>query len=184
MQFPPGTAKRLAKASSFCYRGEDDEASQYFMQMLPRLRRHARKYPDRYPNLQIYEFTQNPGETVFIPNGWWHAVLNLTDTVGVTQNFVSERVANFDDAWLKTRSGRKRMAWKWLLQLKEHYPHLAERALELNKRDNFIMKYDPANHEQTRKKDKEKQKFQRKPNDDERQIKRPRKEEKRNADTP
>ena len=70
------------------------------------------------------------------------AVLNLTDTVGITQNFCSPR--NFDDVWLKTRSGRKRMAWKLLCQLDEHYPHLAERARQMNKRDKFRMKYDPA----------------------------------------
>ena len=69
------------------------------------------------------------------------AVLNLTDTVGVTQNFCSPR--NFDSVWLKTRSGRKRMAWKWLCQLDEHYPHLAERARRMNEMDGFRMKYDP-----------------------------------------
>jgi len=36
------------------------------------------------------------------------------------------------------------MAWKWLCQLDEHYPHLAERARQMNRRDNFRMKYDPA----------------------------------------
>ena len=146
-KFPPGTQKKLAKASSFCYKGEDDEASQYFMVMLARLRRHVRKNPEMYPNFKIYEFTQQAGETVFIPNGWWHAVLNLTDTIGITQNFVSERVGNFDDAWLMTRTGRKRMAWKWLLKLQEHYPHLGKRALELNKQDKFQMKYDPSNYQ-------------------------------------
>lgn len=146
--FPPSIPKRWAKASQFCKKGEDDEASQYFMQMLPRLKRDAKKHPERYPDLEIYEFTQNEGETVFIPHGWWHAVLNLTDTIGVTQNFVSERACNFDAAWMKTRSDRKKMAWKWLAQLKEHHPHLAKRALELNRRDNFVMKYDPKNLEQ------------------------------------
>lgn len=68
-------------------------------------------------------------------------MLNLTHTVGVTQNFVSPR--NFDDVWMKTRSSRKRLAWKWLCQLDEHYPHLAERARKMNERDGFVMKYDP-----------------------------------------
>jgi len=79
--------------------------------------------------------------SVFVPHGWWHAVLNLTHTVGVTQNFVSPR--NFDHVWMKTRTSRKRLAWKWLGQLDEHYPHLAERARKMNERDNFVMKYDP-----------------------------------------
>mmetsp|Transcript_18899 Transcript_18899/g.24559 ORF Transcript_18899/g.24559 Transcript_18899/m.24559 type:complete len:411 (+) Transcript_18899:149-1381(+) len=178
--FPPETSKRVAKASSFRYRGEDDEASQYFMTMLRRLRRDAKKYPDKYPGLKIYEFTQNEGETVFIPNGWWHAVLNLTDTVGITQNFVSEQVGNFDAAWLKTRTGRKKMACKWYLQLEDKYPHLAKRAMELNRRDNFKMKYDPDSY-----REKEKQSRDRTSNGSRRNSKRARKEEDRkNADSP
>lgn len=73
------------------------------------------------------------------------AVLNLTDTVGVTQNFCSPR--NFGQVWLKTRSGRKKLAWKWLNQLEVHYPELAKQAKLLNKRDNFRMKYDPKEQE-------------------------------------
>jgi hypothetical protein len=69
-------------------------------------------------------------------------VLNLTHTVGVTQNFCSPR--NFDQVWIETRKGRKRMAWKWLCALEKEYPHLAARARKLNERDGFEMKYDPA----------------------------------------
>ena len=45
---------------------------------------------------------------------------------------------------MKTRVGRKRLAWKWLCQLDMRYPHLAHRARALNYRDRFLMKYDPA----------------------------------------
>ena len=91
--------------------------------------------------LRTYTAPSHKFPSVFVPHGWWHAVLNLTHTVGVTQNFCSPR--NFDHVWRKTRSSRKRLAWKWLCQLDEHYPHLAKRAREMNEEDNFVMKYDP-----------------------------------------
>lgn len=141
--FPPHVPKSIVKGSKHVYKGEDDEAIHYFTKILPRIKKAAVESggKDKYESFECYEFTQYENETVFIPNGWWHAVLNLTDTVGITQNFCSHR--NFDQVWIKTRTGRKKMASKWLNKLGDHYPHLASRARELNKRDNFVMKYDP-----------------------------------------
>lgn len=160
--FPPYIPKRIAKGTDLIRKGEDDEAIHYFMYILPRIKKEAasrsnwKKSSDSngthnpYQNFRCYEFTQNAGETVFIPNGWWHAVLNLTHTIGITQNFCSHR--NFDEVWIKSRKGRKKMAWKWLCRLEDKFPHLADRARELNDKDSFVMKYEPA---QIQKKDME-----------------------------
>lgn len=67
---------------------------------------------------------QGPGDTVFVPGGWWHAVLNLEDTVAMTQNFCSR--ANFSKVWREARSGRKKMSVKWLKRLHEYHPDLAQ----------------------------------------------------------
>jgi histone arginine demethylase JMJD6 len=114
------------------------------MFILPRIKQKAIscRGQDEYKDFACYEFTQDAGETVFVPNGWSHAVLNLTHTVGVTQNFCS--LQNFDKVWRKTRSGRKRMAWKWLCTLHEQFPDLADRARALNLCDDYRMRYDPA----------------------------------------
>ena len=130
-------------------------AVHYFSFILPRIKRQARtlRSSPQYKDFCCFEFTQNAGETVFVPAGWWHAVLNMTDTTAITQNFCSPR--NFDDVWLKTRTGRKRMAWKWLCQLEHKYPELAARAKAMNRRDGFAMKYDPVEMERREREERE-----------------------------
>lgn len=49
------------------------------------------------------EATVQEGEIIFVPSGWWHAVINLEFSVAVTQNYVSR--ANFARVaqWLATK---------------------------------------------------------------------------------
>lgn len=164
--FPPHVPRSVVKGKGLIRKNEDDEAIHYFLFILPRIKKRAaeiaaavslaantdieknknksitcnnltQKDQIRYANFECYEFTQHEGETVYIPTGWWHAVLNLEHTVAITQNYCSH--ANFDSCWRKIRTGRKKMAKKFLSRLETCHPDLAQRAKELNRMDNFVM---------------------------------------------
>ncbi|KAJ3335607.1 hypothetical protein HDU93_004922 [Gonapodya sp. JEL0774] len=51
--------------------------AQWCVEVLPRLP----------PGARPIVFEQGPGETVVVPGGWWHAVLNIEASVAVTQNW-------------------------------------------------------------------------------------------------
>ena len=127
----PGITKALVRGKHLMQKGEDDEAINYFDYIFPRLKQ------TEGHRLEIIEGIQYPGETIFVPGGWWHAVLNLDHTIAVTENFCNW--GNFDRVWLETRAGRKKLSCKWLRLLKQHEPEMYRRAIQMNEKDGFVM---------------------------------------------
>ena len=74
---------------------------------------------------------------MFIPGGWWYAVLNLGDTISIKENFCN--IGNFDRVWYNMRKCQKTQAYKWLLCLEKENNDLYQRALTMNRRDLFEM---------------------------------------------
>ena len=48
----------------------------------------ARQDPD--PRRRPLETIVGPGEVIFVPHGYWHMVINLDESIAITQNYVSE----------------------------------------------------------------------------------------------
>lgn len=126
----PGIPRSTMKGKSLVRKGEDDEAVHYFDFILPRIKA-------ANPTLKVWEGMQGPGDVIFVPYDFWHAVVNLEDTVAITQNYCG--YDNFDAVWCRTRKDRKRFAVRWLRAIKRHKPDLYQRALFLNDRDGYVM---------------------------------------------
>lgn len=109
--FPETIPKFVVKGKAFRGKNYEDESINYFTEILPKMIEAEGK-----ERLGMITFIQGPGETVFIPGGWWHAVLNLDDTMAVTQNMMTH--TNFDKVWRSLRSERRKFAVKYLANLK------------------------------------------------------------------
>ena len=80
----PGITKEFLRGGHLFDDNPSDITPVYFFEVvLPRLK--AKEGADGSKKLMnIVEGVQKPGETVFIPGGWWYAVLNLDLAITVT----------------------------------------------------------------------------------------------------
>ena len=145
VMFAPPFNRLIAKGKK--YKTVDDEAIDYFSLFLPQILKNDMSSKQIREEFLI--FIQQPGETIFVPAGWLHAVLNLDDTVAVTQNYVGS--VNFAHSWTITRKERKKMARKLLRKLLENgRQDLVEIANAIDRADG----YDLEEAIRTKKKDK------------------------------
>ena len=76
-------------------------------------------YTHTYIHLYIYI-----GDTIFVPGGWWHTVVNLEDSIAVTQNVVTPR--NFPAVWREFQVSRQKLSRKWRRALEAWRPDLSD----------------------------------------------------------
>ncbi|CAJ0602257.1 unnamed protein product [Cylicocyclus nassatus] len=114
---PPDAPRTLVKPYQSEKGKHPDEAVTWFLTVYKRVR--ASTWPAEYP---VIEARQGPGDTMFVPSGWWHVVINEDDTIAVTQNFCS--VVNLPQVWPKTVRGRPKLSKHWFKRLHKERPEL------------------------------------------------------------
>lgn len=112
---PPGVEEEVDSDGEKSY--DAPEPMEYMLDEFPRIP------SDQRP----IECIQEAGETIFVPSGWWHMVLNITDTVAVTQNVMNS--ANFGTVWADVRKDNKKMKKRLKKKLKKKRPEVYARFL-------------------------------------------------------
>ncbi|VIO86352.1 Uncharacterized protein BM_BM3686 [Brugia malayi] len=115
--FHPQTPKNILKPTKKEGGIHPNEAITWFTTVYGRI-----SSPNWLKQWRPIEAVQYPGEVIFVPGGWWHVVLNLTDTVAFTQNFCSR--VNLLLVLLKTLAGRPKFCQHWLKCLRKARPDI------------------------------------------------------------
>ena len=89
------------------------------------------EWPEEWKPVEVL---QEIGETVFVPSGWPHLVLNLELTVAVTHNYASE-FGPFERMWKQVVEDEPEFADRWLrgMQLCREKNYLVERIVKYHK---------------------------------------------------
>jgi histone arginine demethylase JMJD6 len=113
--FHPKTPDYLVKPKSTEQGKHPDEAITWFTTVYNRVI--SNDWPKQYPPIVGLQL---PGEVMFVPSGWWHVVLNIQDTIAVTENFCDE--SNFERCVKKAYTSRPAFLEHWIEKLRIHHP--------------------------------------------------------------
>jgi oxalate decarboxylase/phosphoglucose isomerase-like protein (cupin superfamily) len=82
--YPPGIDLEFDDEGNFDH--DSPEALKWFLEEYRYLPTDQKKRP--------IECILEAGEMIFVPSGWWHQVLNLEESIAITQNYCNEH--NFE----------------------------------------------------------------------------------------
>ncbi|OZJ03333.1 hypothetical protein BZG36_04224 [Bifiguratus adelaidae] len=111
--FPPWVSKETVDPPG----KPDHEAATWFSVVFPKLKEKDAAGVPLSTKLGMIEILQKPGETVFVPGGWHHVVMNLDLSIAITQNFCSP--INLEYVYLRTRHSRPKLARKLYRKIRE-----------------------------------------------------------------
>lgn len=88
---------------------EDNDVFGWFTQLWPALQ--AEMGSGSLNCGKVFDFVQRPGETVYVPRGWAHAVVNLQPSVALTQNLCSRY--DVTHVWAELNQHKGQLASQW-----------------------------------------------------------------------